>query len=249
MTKFRLISFLPSLREAIERGEKIQTRRLMEGWSLPGLAAGEGAAVEVEPGEVLRAKYGPVGSVLVVRQPWAVGCDLDDKKIGEISPDWGRFYEGSSEPIPRVLYYSNFGEGCVGKRRSDRFMPYWAGRLFLVLESVKYEPVSWINEADALAEGVKRIGEGLPARWDGPNRFTVSDGGMSLSHSEAKGAFGMLWDSLHTEQGTRFADSPMVWAYTFRAVAVGSEEWQGYKKELLAYAVEKWQKAIARASA
>jgi hypothetical protein len=95
------------------------------------------------------------------------------------------------------------------------FMPRWASRITLEIESVRVERLQEISEGDA-------IGEGLQGEWsnDGgetPGRrvyFTdVDDEGTA--HGDPREAYRALWESIN---GTgSWALNPWVWVVTFKA--------------------------------
>ena len=78
--------------------------------------------------------------------------------------------------------------------RSPMFMPRWASRLTLIVESVRVERLQEITEEDAIREGVVA----QPGAADGCH-FTVNADGMHLQSSTARGAFFRLWKTLHPE--------------------------------------------------
>jgi hypothetical protein len=86
-----------------------------------------------------------------------------------------------------------------GRRwRPSIHMPRWASRLTLEITDVRVQRVQEISNSDALAEGC------LPLQMD---------------HGNAIPCFEGLWDSLNAKRpGCRWADSPWVWAITFRRV-------------------------------
>lgn len=131
--------------------------------------------------------------------------------------------------IGRVHLFSH-SLGGWGGRLSRNYpsihMPRWASRLTLIVEAKRFEPVSEISEADALAEGIicenviidshcagGRHSEVTADRYFNPAREDVHDG-----HESAIDAFAELWDNLHTKPGERFDDAPAIVALTFRAI-------------------------------
>ncbi len=80
------------------------------------------------------------------------------------------------------------------------FLPRIYARYFMRLVSVSLQHVQDIHPEDARAEGVVN-NDTTPHRQD---QFVP--------------AFAQLWDSIHTEAGNRWADNPVVWAYSFGLV-------------------------------
>jgi len=93
----------------------------------------------------------------------------------------------------------------IDKWRPSIFMPRWASRIQLVVQSVRVERVQEIDEADAKAEGTVSAIE--------PHE----DGGGTLSY---RYGFRLLWDSINgkpRKDGTdiSWAANPWVWVVEF----------------------------------
>lgn len=86
-------------------------------------------------------------------------------------------------------------------------MPRWASRLWLAVTDVRVERLRDISRVDAIAEGLERHIVGLIPAWRGS-----ADLAPRLYPDLA---YGDLWDSLHTELGTRWIDNPWVVATSF----------------------------------
>lgn len=85
----------------------------------------------------------------------------------------------------------------VGQWRPSIFLPRWASRLSLVVESVRVERLQSITDEEASAEGV-----------DADN---VIDGGYAIN------AFARLWDSINGRRpGCAWGANPWVWSVGFR---------------------------------
>ena len=83
------------------------------------------------------------------------------------------------------------------KWRPSIFMPRWASRITLRVESVRVERLNDISEADAVAEGV----------------FSVKPD----SHHSAHWLFAELWDGINGKRAPAASD-PWVWVVTFSRV-------------------------------
>lgn len=88
---------------------------------------------------------------------------------------------------------------------SPIFMPRWASRLTLEIESVRVERLQSITEEDAIAEGVDAVPMSAVRRQA---TFT------------RRADFAQLWDKINGKKpGCSWDESPWVWAITFRVVA------------------------------
>jgi hypothetical protein len=94
------------------------------------------------------------GDRLWVREAWRVGKGYDGAA-------------GSGFTSPRVHYEADGPalDWC-GRYRHARFMPRWASRITLIVESVKVERLQEISEEDAIAEGVTPGFGGGPIQED-----------------------------------------------------------------------------------
>lgn len=72
------------------------------------------------------------------------------------------------------------------KWKPSLFMPAEAARIFLKIKDVRYERLNMITEEDAKAEGVESIED-----------------------------YKQLWNTLHEKKGTTFEDNPAIFVYDF----------------------------------
>ncbi len=114
-----------------------------------------------------------------------------DMKLGDTCYD--------DENMTPVFRNSNFGELVPWPwervKQSPMFMPEWAARTFRRVTNVRPERLQDISEDDAIAEGIDVYAHGIRIR---PTE-----------------RYADLWDSINRKPGTRWADSPWVFAYTF----------------------------------
>jgi hypothetical protein len=80
------------------------------------------------------------------------------------------------------------------------YMPIWATRLTLVVESVRPGRLQEMTRAEARAEGVLPVLGGMLWRWPGPT---------GARYLDPRRAFRSYWDLLHA-QGDRWAEDPEV---------------------------------------
>ena len=97
------------------------------------------------------------------------------------------------------------------KWRTSIFMPRWASRLTLEVESIRVERLHDISEEDAQAEGVQVACEG---RENGNGR-------MLLENSCYKLGYRLAWDSLNKKRGLGWGMNPWVWVVEFRRLSEG----------------------------
>lgn len=113
---------------------------------------------------------------------------------------------------PDSLYYRAEGECCTQipecqcgsngrtKWRSSMFMPRWASRITLEIESVRVERLQDISEADAEAEGIDFMRH-------------IPDADETLT---ARQLYQILWESINGEGSWK--TNPWVWAIKFKRV-------------------------------
>ena len=190
------ILFSTPMVQAILAGRKTQTRRMARA-------------------------YWDVGDLLWVRETWRVAGRHDNHAPRMIMPRSCTvlFEAGGSaangpgagwthDPAwPPAGTYPEW----AGKGRPSMFMPRWASRITLHVESVRTEPLQDITESDALAEGVFQVAP--PDPRDGM-RYFAHEPGRPGAPTAAR-AFRTLWTSLNGWES--WAANPVVHVTTFRA--------------------------------
>ena len=88
----------------------------------------------------------------------------------------------------------------------------WASRLTLTVTDVRVQRLQNICEDDAIAEGIEARGFGSMWGWID---YLETNPHMTRYYSDPRESYRTLWDSLHTDPGTRWADSPWVVAVAF----------------------------------
>ncbi len=204
--KERPILFSTPMVQAIQKGEKTQTRRtpslekinntlpsdvLGPRWGYDGTNVhGDHLFFDVyaasaghEPPdciEVVRCPYGVPGDRLWVRETWR-------------SYEFGGTYYLADEPW-------NKGAGW----KPSIFMPRHLSRITLEIISIRVQRIQEISEADCCAE------MGCPAEWPGP--------GPEPYKRDLRGAFQILWDGINAKRGYGWDVNPWVFAIEFRRV-------------------------------
>ena len=216
MNKERGILFSAPMVRAILEGRKTQTRRVVKPDPpdhIDRLHNGElskrfpypledddgnpcGFGFQDDNNRFWRCPYGQTGSRLWVKETHSFWCHSfesvgveyaagGDDKIVEFPNKLGM-------PSLDVQCRKNIGGGR--RKRPSIFMPRWASRITLEIESVRVERLQDITEADARAEGV-------PA--DTRDGFS-------------RAAYVTLWESINGKGS--WAKNPWVWVIDFRPI-------------------------------
>jgi hypothetical protein len=148
--------------------------------------------------------FGPVGSRLWVRETAELSSICGYNVPGatmELS-----YAAGGRRHFDRDVCGTPYANGgnLFARAISPIGMPRWASRLTLEIAEVRVERLNAISEADAVAEGVDAV--------------TMADVPRQAAWSR-RDDFRQLWDSTNGKKpGRSWADSPWVWAITFRRV-------------------------------
>jgi hypothetical protein len=190
--KERPIIFTAPMVNAILRGEKTQTRRIVKHQF--------DAITDYRPGhdsELLAlCPYGKIGDVLWVRETWKSLGIHERLKPSEI-------------PVGSDIQYPATYDGWVSKRRPSIFMPRWASRITLRIVNVRAERLQDISEADAYAEGIDT--EGCAYLTAEHHKL----GGCS-GPSASVCAFQGLWQSIHGPES--WEENCWVWVIEFERI-------------------------------
>lgn len=150
----------------------------------------------------------PNGADLLVKSPW--GRPGDRLRVRESY----RFPQAADDLPPRkvpkgclVHYEAGGGPRPVwaGKLRPGIFLPTWASRIELTIESLRVERLKNIVEGDARAEGAEPMAVTDPQ---------ASKSGMSAGCWYREG-FATLWDSLNADRGYPWDSNDWVWVIGF----------------------------------
>jgi hypothetical protein len=158
-------------------------------------------------GEPIKLRHAR-GDRLYVKEAWRAPASLDHlsgKAIGDSAVDaghrrpWAPLKYEADGALNSARDWRDWApaDATPGRYRHARFMPRWASRFTLIIESVKVERLQDITEADALAEGA------------------LLEYGEGASISERR-AFELIWKHLHGEDA--WTANPFVVAITFRPI-------------------------------
>lgn len=186
------IIFSAPMVKALLAGTKTQTRRLCAWANNPNsprlsyiVACDEPGWFGDEEGEVKFTVPYVPGDRLYVRE--ALALDVNSEPAFTYVADGARVKWSNREQVVWLNEYSR-------KHCPSIHMPRWASRLWLTVTDVRVQRLQEISGSDAVAEGV---------------RSRLSENGI------AQHQYADLWNMLHTEPGTRWADNPFIVAYTF----------------------------------
>lgn len=145
--------------------------------------------------------YGFPGNRIWVKETWA---EVDAKELTR------RGYPVVINPNDKdraAIYRADVEWWEHSKWIPSIFMPRWASRITLRVESVRIEQLQSIREFEAIDEGAPR-GWYLRETLDGPERVqtTYRDG------------FAHLWDEINFDRGYSWATNPWVWCVDFSKV-------------------------------
>lgn len=216
--KERPILFSAPMIRALLANTKTQTRRALSPqppetthqvskWHHPDLRPhffawtdnGKGGAELADGGWCKPCPYGMPGERLWVREAFRLCAEADATPPRDTDAAYRVWYEADAPHQPGF-----------GKLRPSMFMPRWACRLVLTLESVRVERLNDISESDALAEGVT-------PKWEPgcSGRLMEALGGFSFR--PAASAYADLWEQINGPGS--WDANPWVWCLSFRRVA------------------------------
>lgn len=231
--KERPIIFSGPMVRAILEGRKTQTRRVVKpqpewnneeyGWRFDqrptGYSTSTSATSVTERLAKFKCPYGAPGDRLWVREAWA---DLRGK--------------GFCKPVSyRADTLNKYGseDGDVQRCRLEYgvnwkpsiHMPRWASRITLEVTVVRRERLQEISEADAVAEGIERLGLGhmgqktyrnYSARTRTDDRSTDR---LAPVNEGARYSYRALWDTINGKKHP-WASNPWVWVIEFKSVTL-----------------------------
>lgn len=201
--KARPIPFSAPMVRALLAGSKTQTRRAVkfkpwhqieerdDGSPWPWMWDGERDADHWLP-----CPYGAAGDRLWVRESFRLCAEADATPPRDTDAAYRVWYEADAPHQPGF-----------GKLRPGMFMPRWASRLVLTLESVRVERLNDISEADALAEGVT-------PKWEPGCSGRLMEAFSGFSFRPGASAYADLWEQINGPGS--WSANPWVWVVSFR---------------------------------
>jgi hypothetical protein len=213
--KERPILFSAPMVLALLAGRKTQTRRIMKSqWPHDQREDHHALASELR-----HCPYGQVGERLWVKETWRACSSLDDLAPSLLDRSCQVEYVADGARRAERLSFE------PGKTRVSIFMPRWASRLTLEITEVRVQRLQEISVEDAKAEGLAQITkDGQLWKWGIPDRDGLpgtDDLGWPWVewNADPRAAYARLWDLINGDRpGAAWADSPWVWAVTFRRV-------------------------------
>lgn len=201
---YKPILFSTPMVQAIIRGEKSQTRRIVKNKiALDWLETGFTQNFVALPENGL-SKY-KIGDILWVRETW------QHTKVLNLHPtdeNYGFVYKADAQP------WEDY-EGWNWK--PSIFMPKDACRIFLEVTEVRVERLNEITEADALAEGVERWTEERMKSKPTHYKLYFHEKGSECSYTSCPNdSYETLWQKINGENS--WSENPFVWVYTFKQV-------------------------------
>lgn len=235
------ILFSAPMVQAILSGRKSQTRRVVKPqphdpaaglYGEPSMIHGSGSYMQdhllAEGFDGGTCPYGQPGDHLWVKEAWQYADWTDDgypwvryaadrqKLLHESIPqNWAERLNDTWEHLSRD---ENYGiDNCAADRRmrSSRFMPRWASRITLEITGVRVERLQDISEADAIVEGIERVGGAMSCSpWK--NYRIGKSGEMSMHCSAPTRSYMTLWESINGPGS--WDKNPWVWVIEFHRV-------------------------------
>jgi hypothetical protein len=215
--KQRPILFSAPMIRALLNGSKTQTRRIVKLPHLNPLGLWEATTIggkgiktasgmesieqtalwHTRTGDILGCPYGYAGDQLWVRETFC--------------PDW----------CDKPIYKADGGSAIdAGYSKEPRWkpsihMPRWASRITLEITGVRVERLNDCSEADAISEGIERVG-GVASVSPWRNYRIGEEGEMSLHCSAPTRSYMSLWESING--ASSWAANPWVWVVEFKVV-------------------------------
>jgi hypothetical protein len=221
----RSIPFKGPMVRAIIEDRKTQTRRVLDPQPVPASSWGRPPGTYPSATGWKRIPYA-TGDRLWVREAWRAPIAVDHLPPRDIWATTPACYEADGSQQP--------GHGIEwGRYRHSMFMPRWASRLTLIVESVRIERLQEIIEEDAAAEGIRRDVYSSISAFDDPAIARAQPADMPVydappwcgEHTycrSARDAFELLWTGINGPGS--WDGNPWVAAITFRSILANIDQ-------------------------
>jgi hypothetical protein len=216
------ILFNSEMVKAVLSGTKRQTRRVIKPqpkfnrMGLTNASFGRGIGNQwgfpyASPERWYKCPYGLEGQRLWVRETfWIPPGERISKSQIVFRADKPNFMEGRT--INKITSHHY-------KWRPSIFMPRWASRITLQVDSVRVERVQDIREADAMAEGIREVTkDGVVKKYCVYDHSDYSSTPWRDMPRNPVHTFMQLWDSINDKRGYSWASNPWVWVVDFHRV-------------------------------
>ncbi|TCS37451.1 hypothetical protein EDC30_104255 [Paucimonas lemoignei] len=186
--------------------------------------AHQGAIWHTRTGDVIGCPHGSPGDRLYVREAWRSTAELDKLSGSGIAA--ACLNAGYAAPWAPIQYEADgnqrdwmtvgtpiylAGPPKAGRYRHARFMPRWASRINIEITSVRVERLQGISNADAIAEGIRRIRDGFERFHPCPTDIRFE----GLTRNPVL-AYRGLWEQIN---GAGSWDvNPWVWVIEFKRI-------------------------------
>ena len=228
------ILFSAPLVRAILRGEKTQTRRVVnpqppEWYSAEHVGTdsehGSGIYWHLGQEESVPCPYGKPGDVLLVREAFRLPEDLDDKSPSEaIEEHWfnAEFTRYEADGSCSLAYDGQSSDEIAewGRLRPSIHMPYDLCRIRLRVEDVRVERLQEITEEEIRAEGWSAMhdqlhdSEKLTKEWCRMSREL----NPAANTATLRGGFATIWNWINADRGFPWEANPWVWVVEFSRI-------------------------------
>ncbi len=229
--KTRPILFSGAMVRALLEGRKTQTRRIIK--PQPPIACDRSivmpASAEVAfthdttmlvypgNGDWIRCPYGQPGERLWVRETFYHGDAWYPDRPGL---EWKNCHRGElcTWVDYRATYKPDRGEERDFPWTPSIFMPRWASRITLEIESVRVDRLQEISGDDAITEGVA----GRTAFEDSGKHYSIPGAPSIVWEHDPVAVYAQLWESINGPGS--WALNPWVWVVTFKKIASEGEK-------------------------